>query len=102
MSASTFECTRCGACCATYRVSFYWSEGAHLPERMVERVTPTMACMAGTYSARPRCAALQGRVGGQVRCGVYEQRPPVCRDVVPGDARCVEARRRHGLADRDA
>ena len=92
------ECTRCGACCSTFRVSFYWSEGERLPERMVEQVTPTMACMSGTWGPAPRCVALQGRVGENVRCAVYELRPPVCRDVVPGDARCIEARRRHGLA----
>ena len=90
-------CTECGACCASYRVSFYWSEGAHLPEPMVEKVTPVMACMAGTQGPAPRCAALQGKVGERVRCAVYESRPPVCRDVVRGDERCIAARRRHAL-----
>ncbi|WP_171161568.1 YkgJ family cysteine cluster protein [Usitatibacter palustris] len=93
----SYECTSCGACCASYRVSFYWSDGASLPESMVEKITPVMACMAGSNSASPRCVALQGAVGERVRCSVYEQRPPVCRDVVPGDERCLEARRRHGL-----
>lgn len=91
------ECTACGACCATYRVSFYWGEAPLLPESMVEQVTPTMACMAGTNGPAPRCVALQGEVGARVRCAVYDQRPPVCRDVVPGDQRCLEARRRRGL-----
>ena len=72
-----------------------------LPERMVEKVTPVMACMAGTHASSPRCVALQGQVGERVRCAVYEQRPPVCRDVVPGDARCLEALQRHGLPPND-
>ena len=79
-------------------MSFYWSDGARLPEAMTEKVTPVMACMAGTQGPSPRCVALQGRVGESVRCAVYELRPPVCRDVVPGDERCLEARRRRGIA----
>jgi Fe-S-cluster containining protein len=97
VSAIPFECTRCGACCAAFRVSFYWSDGDRLPRGLVEKVTPVMACIAGTNGPAPRCAALQGVVGESVRCSVYELRPPVCRDVVPGDERCLEARRRHGL-----
>ena len=91
-------CTTCGACCATYRVSFYWADGERLPESMVEKVTPVMACMAGTQGPSPRCVALQGTVRERVRCAVYEQRPPVCRDLVPGDERCARARVCHGLA----
>ena len=94
---STGPCTDCGACCASFRVSFYWSEGERLPEPMVEKVNPFMACMSGTQGPAPRCVALHGTVGERVRCAVYELRPPVCRDVVPGDERCAEARRRHAL-----
>jgi Fe-S-cluster containining protein len=93
------ECQRCGACCARYRVSFYWAEAwsRGLPDRLVDKVNPQMACMAGTNQPDPRCLALEGRVGGQVHCAVYEQRPEPCRQVEPGDERCMEARRRHGL-----
>ena len=97
MASAIGPCTSCGACCAAFRGSFYWSDGAHLPERLLEKVTPVMACMAGTQGPAPRCAALQGEVGERVLCAVYDQRPPVCRDVVPGDERCVAARRRRGL-----
>ena len=93
------ECQRCGACCAQFRVSFYWAEAwaRGLPDLMVEKVNAQMACMAGTNHVDPRCVALQGKVGEDVRCSVYSLRPEPCRQVMPGDERCLEARRRHGL-----
>jgi uncharacterized protein len=94
------ECLRCGACCASFRVSFYWAEGwsRGLPDRMVEKVNPQMACMAGTNQMQPRCQALHGTVGEGVNCTLYAQRPEPCRQVMPGDGKCREARQRHGLA----
>jgi Fe-S-cluster containining protein len=93
-------CTRCGACCAAFRVSFYWAEAATrgLPEELTEKIGPVHACMAGTNRAVPHCAALAGTVGGEVRCTVYEARPSPCREVEPGDDKCRRARERHGLA----
>ena len=93
------ECQRCGACCAQYRVSFYWAEAwsRGLPDSMVEKVNAQMVCMAGTNRADPRCIALQGTVGANVRCSVYALRPEPCRQVEPGDERCAEARGHKGL-----
>jgi Fe-S-cluster containining protein len=53
-------CQRCGACCAHFRVSFYWAEAAErqLPDSAIEQVTPLLACMAGTNQPEPRCHAL--------------------------------------------
>lgn len=92
-------CIACGACCVTYRVSFYWAEAdaLGLPEHLVEQLTPFYACMAGTNQPRSRCQALTGEIGGSVACSVYEQRPAACREVLPGDEKCVAARQRHGL-----
>jgi Fe-S-cluster containining protein len=93
-------CLSCGACCMTYRVSFYWAEAdaRGLPAGLTEQVTPHVACMAGTNAARPHCAALHCDAGGAVACGVYEQRPDPCRDVQIGDDKCRRARAHHGLA----
>ena len=93
-------CLGCGACCTTYRVSFYWSEAEArgLPELLTERIGPFFACMAGTNSSAPRCAALTGEVGAAVACAVYERRPEPCRELLPGDDKCGRARARHGLA----
>lgn len=59
-------CLQCGACCSAFRVSFYWAEAAELPQRYVEQVNPWYACMVGTNNAAPRCAALEGEIGGAV------------------------------------
>lgn len=91
-------CLHCGACCAHFRVSFYWAEGQALPEALTERLTPVLACMAGTNSAAPRCAALTGAIGGATACSVYADRPSPCREVLAGDDKCARARARHGLA----
>ena len=94
------ECLRCGACCASFRVSFYWAEAwsRGLPDLMVEKVNPQMACMAGTNHTDPRCLALHGAIGDEVRCVVYGMRPEPCREVRAGDDKCRDARLRHGLA----
>ncbi len=93
-------CLDCGACCATYRVSFYWAEAEALglPEALTEQVNAFYSCMAGTSRPAPRCLALQGAVGEQVACAVYAQRPSPCRELQAGDDKCNKARTRHGLA----
>ncbi|RTL51414.1 MAG: YkgJ family cysteine cluster protein [Rhodocyclaceae bacterium] len=101
-------CQSCGACCATYRVSFYCGEmdeypGGIVPTGLVEQINATMACMKGTGSQPPRCVALHGEIGKSVSCAIYEFRPSPCREFAPlaavgrGDDACADARRRHGL-----
>jgi Fe-S-cluster containining protein len=92
-------CLSCGACCAAYRVSFYWSEAKELglEDEMTEMVNSWRACMAGTNRRSPLCRGLQGIVGRQVFCLVYAKRPAPCRELQPGDDKCNRARIRHGL-----
>lgn len=109
MSAATrsHPCLACGACCATYRVSFYWGElqgaGGTVPDALAEQVAPFLAAMAGTNRAEPRCGALVGDVGGATRCAIYAERPTPCRELVASwehgvaDEKCDRARVRHGL-----
>lgn len=78
-------CLHCGACCAHFQVSFYWSEaqphpGGWIPAEMVEEVNGLISCMIGTHQARPHCIALNGTVGRKVFCVIYEDRPQACRD----------------------
>ena len=96
----TSPCQACGACCAAFRVSFYWAEAdaTGLPAPLTEQLTPTLACMRGTNAASPHCVALHGSVGTAVACRVYAARPSPCREVQPGDSQCSRARARHGLA----
>jgi len=92
-------CLNCGACCASFRVSFYWAEAdtCAIPEHAVEQLSPLYACMSGTNSNAPRCIALQGTIGRNVRCSLYAHRPSPCREVQPGDEKCRRAREKHGL-----
>lgn len=36
--------------------------------------------MKGTETISPRCIALEGHVGFNVRCSIYEHRPSTCRN----------------------
>jgi Fe-S-cluster containining protein len=104
----------CGACCAHFRVSFYWGEsdlaqGGTVPPDLTEDLTPFRCCMKGTNQQHPRCAALQGEIGASVRCTIYEDRPSPCREFgvdwsadglrfTPEElARCTQARAAWGL-----
>ncbi|MGY6624710.1 YkgJ family cysteine cluster protein [Acinetobacter johnsonii] len=90
-------CLSCGACCAFFRVSFYWAEGISMPEHYTEPVTAVYSCMVGTNQASPRCIALQGTIGEQVSCGMYEQRSSSCKEVQIADDQCNKARRAHNM-----
>jgi len=104
------NCTNCGACCVTYPVTFSPKEidsesGGWVPAALVERDAFLTRCahMRGTRDHPRRCVALEGTVGVDVRCAIYERRPNPCRDFAPeadagrGDARCGDARRLQGL-----
>ncbi len=108
-AAGSDPCTRCGACCAAFRVDFHPAclasrEADGVPDALTVPVTAQLVRMRGTDAAEPRCVALRGEVGVAVECGIYDRRPPPCRDFAPyaplgmGDEACARARRRHGLA----
>lgn len=94
-------CQTCGACCACFRVDFSTFEiddqGGTVPAGLTEEVTGSTARMRGTDHAPPRCAALSGRIGERVGCGIYEWRPSPCREFAEGSDACFQARARHGL-----
>lgn len=107
-------CLTCGACCAHYRVSFYWGEadpgqGGTVPPELTEDLTDFRRCMKGTNGSHPRCIALQGRVGQAVTCRIYADRPTPCREfgvqwengvlhyTAEGLERCTQARAAWGL-----
>ncbi|MFC3395638.1 YkgJ family cysteine cluster protein [Brenneria rubrifaciens] len=100
-------CMHCGACCAYFRVSFYWAEandgGGSVPVLLTEPLSPFLRCMAGTNSKQPRCTALEGDIGESVRCSIYTHRPSPCREFMQsGDngqrnEACDRARMHYGL-----
>ncbi|WP_312240561.1 YkgJ family cysteine cluster protein [Pantoea sp.] len=107
MSDNFNPCMTCGACCAHFRVSFYWAEaddaGGAVPAALTEPLNLFLRAMRGTNSAAPHCVALQGEVGGCVSCGIYAQRPTPCREFsmsgengIANEA-CDRARARYGL-----
>ena len=69
--ASANPCQACGACCASFRVSFYWAEAEArgLPAEFTEQLNPWFSCMAGTNQRAPRCDALAGEVGLKAKMG---------------------------------
>lgn len=103
-------CVSCGACCAHFRVQFYWREANPedadpcVPAGMFEELTPQARCMKGTGSKHhPRCVGLTGRIGLNAKCSVYNNRPTPCRQFTASYAdgkrheRCDQARLAHGL-----
>lgn len=94
-------CQSCGACCASYRVDFSIHElddmGGTVPAGLTVEVTGATCRMRGTDHVPMRCAALTGKVGQSVGCGIYEWRPNPCRELEAGSHGCERARARHGL-----
>lgn len=79
-------CLSCGACCAHFRVSFYFGEvagvnGGLVPEDLVTPISPSRVCMKGTEQGHGRCVSLRGELGQPgINCAIYEQRPTPCRE----------------------
>jgi len=95
------ECQTCGACCASFRVDFsvqeLMSQGGSVPDSLTVEVNGITCRMRGTDHSPPRCAALTGRVGERVGCGIYEWRSSPCREFEEGSDACQRARKRHGM-----
>lgn len=104
---SDHPCLSCGACCAHFRVSFFWGEcasaGGCVPDELVVQITPHRVAMIGTDAKPTRCISLDGEVGKAVACNMYEQRSTSCRDFEASwengehNPRCDDARAAHGL-----
>lgn len=109
IGAETNPCLSCGACCAHFRVSFYFGElagqpGGWVPFELTSKVNDFHAAMKGTESGKGRCAALRGKVGKTgVSCSIYQNRPSPCREFVSRSADgaphpdCQQLRAQFGL-----
>ncbi|MHD0644779.1 YkgJ family cysteine cluster protein [Pseudomonas aeruginosa] len=105
--SSVNPCTSCGACCAYFRVSFFWGEcqsaGGTVPDDAVTQISPTLVAMNGTNAKPARCEKLAGEIGYTVGCTMYESRSTPCRDFEASwsngepNPRCDDARAAHGL-----
>jgi len=103
-------CQTCGACCASYRVQFYWREAQKadsdhpVPPNYWLDADDRVRILKGTEDKHhPKCVALKGRIGEFVTCEIYPNRPSPCRNFQASyetgvyNSRCDEARAKHGL-----
>ncbi len=102
-------CLECGACCAYFRVAFYWREAEkgsrfEVPTHLTEDLDTESRCMKGTSTKhQPRCQSLRGKIGTHAWCSIYENRPSPCREFKASyedgyqNPRCDDAREKHGL-----
>lgn len=109
MAVSKLDCTTCGACCVNpnenqAEVYRWYLEVADtkllnkqdLVKRLVvhdERGVPHLRLDPQSQ----RCVALKGKLGARVQCTIYELRPRGCRMLMPGDEKCLVARRERGI-----
>ncbi|MDQ5918524.1 MAG: uncharacterized protein QG660_1637, partial [Pseudomonadota bacterium] len=71
MNDRSGNCTKCGACCATYPVIFARQEldtepDGWVPVALTETIYSRCVHMAGTTRHPRRCVALQGTIGVEV------------------------------------
>lgn len=102
-------CLDCGACCNYFKVYFSKKEssefGGQVPQEYVEKYDDKHMNMIGRnkFKSGQRCKALDGEIGKQVFCTIYENRPSVCRafEVISPEGyqnpRCRKARIQFGL-----
>ena len=97
-------CQSCGACCARFRVSYYWGEA--VPDGYFNEANEMFRSLKSKndLEGRPRCDALKGEIGTSVACGIYKDRPTPCQDFRysyedggPKEPRCDEARGKFGM-----
>jgi Fe-S-cluster containining protein len=103
-------CIGCGACCAFFRVSFYWGEidecvPGGFPSHLVEKLNDFRAVIKGTNQQEPHCIALCGKVGADACCSIHPVRSSACReftasyvDGITPNERCDRARANFGMA----
>ena len=72
-------------------------QGGHVPMGLADAINDSTWRMRGTDHVPARCAALSGRIGVKVGCGIYEWRPSPCQEFEEGSDACQRARMRHGL-----
>ncbi len=112
-NSNLHPCVKCGACCAFFRVAFYWRETEGVMTEKSNWKVPIdktvdlddfYKCMKGTEKKHnPKCNSLKGEIGKFAICTMYESRPTPCRAFCASfengksNQRCDQARLKHGL-----
>jgi len=106
----SFDCQACGACCCNTdenRAEKFVDYVEVAPRSALARHASLLRRLTvlnekgerhmKLRGAEQRCVALEGRVGHQVSCAIYDLRPSPCRRVQPGSRECRRARRGRGI-----
>ncbi|WP_146210042.1 YkgJ family cysteine cluster protein [Vitiosangium sp. GDMCC 1.1324] len=106
----SLDCMRCGACCCNPDENRaegfpYYVEVEDPRSRLLSREDLKKRYVVLDPEGMPhlrldpsgRCAALRGKLGGNVSCAIYADRPRGCRKVEAGSPRCLQARRERGI-----
>ena len=116
------KCTSCGACCSYFAREpakiqadgpaaddpslSYWHDSTHenkWPDGDSETVDlSTQVMKTHRLGEWPACIALQGEIGREVGCAIYETRPDHCRRFEPGSLMCLAARAWAGIKEETA
>jgi Fe-S-cluster containining protein len=104
------ECVKCGLCCIYYPTTNKENlsdvseiEVANLPKKLYAITRHKTGAGKGKIyfqskkdsiwgSNFRRCKSLHGTQGVEVSCSIYEQRPKMCSDYVPGNFMCNSIR----------
>ncbi len=94
------DCLTCGACCTfLFVVGVKPSDGAP-PETIWNVTDESREIVVDSYLRRDAqtlfCAALKPTANGAMPCGIYENRPPTCRNFEAGSDKCHALRRIYG------
>jgi Fe-S-cluster containining protein len=105
------NCRSCGACCCNSKANqaegYAWYVPVDNPRsKLLSRDDWRKRYVVLDEEGQPhlrlemafRCAALTGKLGRNVTCQVYGDRPAGCRRVEAGDAECRRARTELGMA----
>ena len=103
----TFDCKTCGACCCNTQNNMTYSNRDYIEIDRAQRLyreerelLNQIARLDGNrlhhfvlIGEEERCIVLDGELGQEVRCMLYDLRPTPCRKVEAGDEECLKARR---------
>lgn len=94
------DCMTCGACCAA-SPCIGVSPTENVPEEDFWEITADGGIVVDRFLKRTdetfSCVALEGVIGEQVSCRIYEHRPRACRLFEAGSDKCRALRRAYGI-----
>lgn len=95
-----YDCQTCGACCSCFSGVVVYSAEIYKDGKIVNEILHKNVVknnQSSYYRLEQdnfRCKHLEGVLGENVSCNIYENRPSVCRQFEPGSKKCIEARKK--------